>query len=82
MKKLIRNMGELKKLAGNEAGVNCCILLEGGLRSSKNIIYDSEIDQFWVFSFIDNSEQELTEEELTEGTNIVKAMYNNCLIQE
>ena len=42
----IRTAEQLKKLANTENGLDCFILLRGGLRSSKNIRYDPDENRF------------------------------------
>jgi uncharacterized protein YaaR (DUF327 family) len=76
----IRNIGQLKKLAKN--GLECFILLNGRLRSSKYISYNPDGNKFYVFNYIDDSEQELTESQLldSEYTNIAEAMEKGALI--
>ena len=55
------------------------ILLNGGIRSSKNISLDGK--QFCIFNSVDDTEQLLTEKELFDegATNIGKAMKVGAL---
>ena len=78
----IRNVEQLKELAKN--GLECFILLNGGLRSSKYISYDSSDNSFYVLNLIDGSEQKLTESQLldSEYTNIGEAMNKGALIMD
>ena len=78
--KRIRNITQLKELAKN--GLECFILLNGGLRSSKYISYNSDDNSFYILNYIDDSEQELTESQLldSEYTNIAEAMEKGALI--
>jgi len=78
----IRTIRQLKKLAKN--GLECFILLNGGLRSSKYISYHPEENKFYVFNYIDDSEQELTESQLldSEYTNIGQALEKGALIMD
>ena len=78
----IRNIGQLKELAKDENGLDCFILLNGGLRSSKHIRYYPDDNSFYVLNLIDGSEQELTESQLldSEYTNIAEAMKKGALI--
>jgi hypothetical protein len=72
----IANMDELKALARN--GLECFILLNGGLRSSKHVYYDGET--WFVYNEIDDTEQELPGERgLANGTNIVEALGKGAL---
>lgn len=74
MARKIKNIEELKSLSTN--GLECFILLNFGLRSSKHVWYDSEAKAFEVINYIDDSEQRLSEEEIIkkEFTNIGEAM--------
>ena len=76
----IRTIGQLKELA--KKGLECFILLNGGLRSSKYISYNPDGNKFYVFNYIDDSEQELTESQLldSEYSNIGEAMEKGALI--
>ena len=76
----IRNIQQLKELAKN--GLECFILLNGGLRSSKYISYNPEDNSFYILNYIDDTEQELTENQLldSEYTNIAEAMEKGALI--
>ena len=81
--KRIRTIKQLKELAIGESGLNCFILLNGGLRSSKHIRYYPDDNSFYVLNLIDDSEQELTEARIldSEYSNIGKAMEKGCLIK-
>ena len=78
----IKTIAQLKKLAKN--GIECFILLRGGLRSSKYICYHHEDNSFYVLNYIDGSEQQLTENQLTDiaYTNIGEAMQKGALIMD
>ena len=78
----IKTIEQLKELAKN--GLECFILLNGGLRSSKYIRYHPDDNSFYVLHYIDGSEQELTESQLLDGeyTNIDKAMKKGALIMD
>lgn len=80
--KRIRNIKQLKELAKD--GLECFILLNGGLRSSKYISYHPEDNSFYVLNYIDDSEQELTESQIldSEYTNIGEAMQKGALIMD
>ena len=81
--KRIRTIGQLKKLAV-DGGVDCFILLNGGLSSSKHIEYFPDDNSFYVFNLIDDSEQELTESQILDRSysNIGKAMKKGALIMD
>jgi hypothetical protein len=80
----IRTIEQLKELARGENGLDCFILLNGGLRSSKYIRYYPEDKRFNVLNFIDSSEQELTENQILDNacTNIGEAMKKGALIMD
>jgi len=61
--KAITSLDHLKKLASGEEQLECCIMLNGGARSSKTITYDPIEDgklgvRWFIFNFIDDSEEE------------------------
>ena len=76
----IKTITQLKELAKN--GLECFILLNGGLRSSKYIRYYPDDNSFYVLNLIDDSEQELTEAQILDSkyTNIGQAMEKGALI--
>ena len=78
----IRTIEQLKELAKN--GLDCFILLNGGLRSSKHIRYYPDDNSFYVLNLIDDSEQELTEAQILDSsyTNIGEAMRKGALIKD
>ena len=80
--KRIRTIEQLKELAKD--GLECFILLNGGLRSSKHIRYYPDDNSFYVLNLIDDSEQELTEAQMLDSdyTNIGEAMEKGALIMD
>ena len=80
----IRTIEQLKELAKDENGLDCFILLNGGLRSSKHIRYYPEDKNFYVLNLIDDSEQELTESQILDGaySNIGEAIRKGALIMD
>ena len=80
----IRTIEQLKELAKAENGLDCFILLNGGLRSSKHIRYYPDENRFYVLNLIDDSEQELTEKQIMDKgyTNIGAAMQKGALIMD
>jgi len=80
--KRIRNITQLKELAKD--GLDCFILLNGRLRSSKHIRYYPDDNSFYVLNLIDDSEQELTESQVLDKayTNIGEAMKKSALIMD
>lgn len=77
-------MNSFKELAKDENGLDCFILLNGGLRSSKHIRYYPDDDSFFVLNLIDDGEQELTESQILDSaySNIGEAMKKGCLIMD
>ena len=82
--KRIRTIGQLKELAKADNGMDCYILLNGGLKSYKHIRYYPNDNSFWVLNFIDSSELELTESQILDSaySNIGEAMKKGCLIMD
>jgi hypothetical protein len=80
--KRIKKMAQLKELAKADNGLDCYILLNGCLRSSKHIRYYPDDNSFFVLNLIDDSEQELTESQILDSaySNIGEAMEKGCLI--
>ena len=78
----IRKIEQLKELASDENGLDCFILLNGGLRSSKHVRYYPDDNSFYVLNLIDDSEQELTEAQIlsSDYSNIGEAMKKGALI--
>ena len=78
----IRKIEQLKELAKD--GLDCFILLNGGLRSSKHIRYYPDDNSFYVLNLIDDSEQELTEAQILDSaySNIGEAMKKGALIMD
>ena len=78
----IKTIEQLKELAKN--GLDCFILLNGGLRSSKHIRYYPDDNSFYVLNLIDGSEQELTEAQILDSsyTNIGEAIRKGALIMD
>ena len=82
--KIIKNIAQLKELATDDNGLDCYILLNGCLRSSKHIRYYPDDNSFFVLNLIDDSEQELTESQILDSaySNIGEAMEKGCLIMD
>ena len=78
----IKKIEQLKELAKD--GLDCFILLNGGLRSSKHIRYYPDDNSFYVLNLIDDSEQELTEAQILDSgySNIGEAMKKGALIMD
>lgn len=71
----------MKKLASIEDGEEFFILLTHGLRSSKRIEWDEPSKSFCILNAIDDTHQDLTEEELATETNIVKAIEKRAFFK-
>ena len=82
--KRITTIKQLKELAKAEGGLDCYILLNGGLRSSRHIKYCPDDNSFLVLNLSDESEQELTECQILDSdcSNIGEAMKKGCLIKD
>ena len=82
--KRIRTIQQLKELAKDDNGLDCYILLNGGLRSSKHIRYYTDDNSFFVLNLIDDSEQELTESQMLDSaySNIGEAIKKGALIMD
>ena len=80
----IKTIMQLKELAKTDNGLDCYILLNGGLKSSKHIRYWPDDNSFFVLNLIDDSEQELTESQILDSaySNIGEAMKKGCLIMD
>ena len=74
--RIVNDIEELKRLSSN--GVECCILLNYGLKSSKFIEWDGE--KFNIYNYIDDTSQLLTEDRLRTESNIAEAIENCALI--
>lgn len=80
MLKSIKSIEKLKQLANNDDGLECFILLAGGVKSSKLIKYDKLNDKFYIINYIDSITQELKSNLLTNKkyTNIGEVIRKNC----
>ena len=84
MPKRITSLEQLKKEARGDQNAEFFILLNGYLRSSKRIVWDEEEKQFFIFNYIDDTEQVLTEAQLMDKgfTNIGFAMTRGALFKD
>lgn len=78
--KKIEDIKQLKKKA-SKSPIEVFLLLNFGLRSSKNISYNPEDDTWNVYNYIDDTEQTLKTEELATETNIIEALEKKALYQ-
>lgn len=79
--KKIESLDELKQIC-SKGYTEVFILLNFGLRSSKEIEYDTETDTWRVFNYIDDSELiGLTYDELKTDTNIPLALERGALFK-
>ena len=78
--KQIKDLEKLKEIASNGT-FEGFILLNGGLRSSKDLEYDESTDTWHIYNHIDDTKQRLTTPELDVWTNIIKALNSGALYQ-
>lgn len=83
MPEQITSIEQLKKEARGDKDAEFFILLNGNLRSSKRIVWEEDEQRFLIINYIDDSEQELTKEQLmdTSYTNIGLAMTKGALFK-
>jgi hypothetical protein len=82
---IITNIQRLKELAKDENGFDGFILLNHGIKSSKQIWYGSDLDRpngWEVFHYIDETEVEYdsTSAFINGEPNIIKAILNGALV--
>ena len=84
MPKRITSLEELKMEAQGEQDVEFFILLNCNLRSSKRIVWNEEDKHFFIFNYLDDTEQTLTEAQLMnrDYTNIGYAMTRGALFKD
>lgn len=80
MERIIKDLDELRQLSSREGGCDCYIKLNFGLRSSKHIDYKN--NKWYVLNLIDDTEQKLTDAQLSTATNIIEALNKKALILE
>lgn len=80
--KVIETLNELKKLAADENGCDCFILLAGGtLRSSKQINYYVEENRWIIYNSIDGTIDDVRGwNELKKVSNVPEALSKRALI--
>jgi hypothetical protein len=79
--KRITSIAALEKLSQNKT-IECFIALSGGMvRSSKEVLYDTNLKKFYITNEIDGSTDILTREELDTESNIATAIKNKCFYQ-
>ncbi len=76
----ITSIKQLKKLAGTEHGIECCITLANNVFSRKYIQWNCE--DFYILNFIDSTEQHLTEKQILNSkvSNIGLAIKKKALV--
>jgi hypothetical protein len=74
---LIKSLTELKELA--QPSLECFIALKGGFRSSKQLEYNKNTDEWFIVNEIDGSIQTCTTQQLENETNILDALSKNAL---
>lgn len=75
----VKSVEHLKTLASGEDGAEFFIALNFGMRSSKRICWDEPTKSWCITNDIDDSHEDLEEEELATATNIVKAISRGTL---
>ncbi len=80
---IILSTQHLKELVKNNS-IECYILINGGLKSSKLIDYDDQKNRFIIYNYIDDTTQRLTEKQLYNESlsNIGKAIKYGALIMD
>ena len=80
--KLITSVEQLKEESGETS--EFLIQLRGGAVSRKIIQWDKDENKFWVTNCIDDTEEELTEEQIMDDdyTNIGKAIRFNAFYKD
>lgn len=73
----IKDIEHLKQLA--DGGLDCHIRLNFGVRSSKNIHYLKDTNEFIIMNFIDDSEQVCKPKQLYTLSNIGEALDKGAL---
>lgn len=73
----VTTIEQLKKECSNEYKEGF-ILLNGNLRSSKTVEYDTNLKLFHILHHIDDTEQVLDEQELSTESNIAKAIQKGA----
>jgi len=80
----VSDLAELKKLAGNEEG--CSVSVSYGIgsvaRTSKVIYYEASEDIWEILHMMDDSEEQLTTDQLFEFTHIGDALDKSALFYE
>ena len=70
------------KLAASDEIQEFVIILKGGLPDRKRIFYDDCSDLFCVLDLVTDTEAEYTPDELSENTNIIKAIRTGAFFLE
>ena len=77
--RVIADLDKLKEEA--EDGVDCIVLLNEGLESSKQIWYNDVTDEFEITNMVDNTQQTLTSDEIMDS-EIGIALIRGSLIKD
>lgn len=78
--KPVKNLGELKEMASIQS-FEGYILLKFGVRSSKHIEYNPKEDSWYIYNYLDDTEQRMNTKELRKMTNIVEALERGALFK-
>lgn len=80
----VENLSQFKSLSSSENGdfIDFFVLLGGGIaRSSKRVIYHSDIDEFYIINEIDESYQEVKTSDLSSETILIEAIQKGALFK-
>lgn len=78
--KRIKDLEQLKKKAA-KGSIEVFLMLNFGIRSSKDLSYNEKTDTWSIFNYIDDTLQTLKTEELANNTNIIEALEKKALYQ-
>lgn len=78
--KRIKDLEQLKKKAA-KGSIEVFLMLNFGIRSSKDLSYNEKTDTWSIFNYIDDTLQTLKTEELADNTNIIEALEKKALYQ-
>ncbi len=77
--KPVTSIEHLKELSKNKT-LECFIILNGGLRTSKSIDFDPGCDSFDIYNYVDGTwQEELTEAELFTYSNVGETIKKQAL---
>ena len=80
MPTLIKSIKTLKEKS-KESTLSCYVRLNSYCKSSKDITYHPKDNLWFIYNYVDDTEQELSTEELSTHTIIAEAIENKALWQ-